>query len=194
MYKNITVKDARNLIDEVFLPKASAATRWLKLVPIKVNIFVWKLQCDRLPTRNNLVRRGVHVPHACCPVCETGTEDVAHLFFLCEVARDVSRLICRWWNISWMQVGSFAEWLDWFTSIRLGSRLKSVLKGVFLVAWWSIWGFRNQHLFWAQKPRRHVLFDDIVTRSFIWIQARYSTNQALCASNIAPCWDALRLN
>ncbi|GJZ81881.1 RNA-directed DNA polymerase, eukaryota [Tanacetum coccineum] len=121
--------------DEVFLPKAPAATRWLKLVPIKVNIFVWKLQCDRLPTRNNLVRRGVHVPHACCPVCETGTEDVAHLFFLCEVARDVSRLICRWWNISWMQVGSFAEWLDWFTSIRLGSRLKSVLEGVFLVAW-----------------------------------------------------------
>ncbi|GKC19836.1 RNA-directed DNA polymerase, eukaryota [Tanacetum coccineum] len=166
------VKDARNLIDEVFLPKAPAATRWLKLVPIKVNIFVWKLQCDRLPTRNNLVRRGVHVPHACCPVCETGTEDVAHLFFLCEVARDVSRLICRWWNISWMQVGSFAEWLDWFTSIRLGSRLKSVLEGVFLVAWWSIWGFRNQHLFSAQKPRRHVLFDDIVTRSFIWIQAR----------------------
>ncbi|GKC94156.1 RNA-directed DNA polymerase, eukaryota [Tanacetum coccineum] len=157
---------------EVFLPKAPAATRWLKLVPIKVNIFVWKLQCDRLPTRNNLVRRGVHVPHACCPVCETGTEDVAHLFFLCEVARDVSRLICRWWNISWMQVGSFAEWLDWFTSIRLGSRLKSVLEGVFLVAWWSIWGFRNQHLFSAQKPRRHVLFDDIVTRSFIWIQAR----------------------
>ncbi|GJS63621.1 hypothetical protein Tco_0678185, partial [Tanacetum coccineum] len=43
------VKDARNLIDEVFLPKAPAATRWLKLVPIKVNIFVWKLQCDRLP-------------------------------------------------------------------------------------------------------------------------------------------------
>nr|GEU38082.1 RNA-directed DNA polymerase, eukaryota [Tanacetum cinerariifolium] len=33
------VKDARNLIDETFLPKEPIATRWLKIVPIKVNIF-----------------------------------------------------------------------------------------------------------------------------------------------------------
>nr|GFA35260.1 RNA-directed DNA polymerase, eukaryota [Tanacetum cinerariifolium] len=53
------VKDARNLIDETFPPKEPIATRWLKIVPIKVNIFAWKLHHDRLPTRANLVRRGM---------------------------------------------------------------------------------------------------------------------------------------
>ncbi|GKC25220.1 hypothetical protein Tco_1027370, partial [Tanacetum coccineum] len=53
------VKDARKIMDDFFLPKASVATRWIKYVPIKINVFTWKLHLDRLPTRVNLVRRGV---------------------------------------------------------------------------------------------------------------------------------------
>nr|GEX55679.1 putative chloride channel-like protein CLC-g [Tanacetum cinerariifolium] len=33
------------------LKQADTATRWVKYVPIKVNIFMWKLFLDRLPTR-----------------------------------------------------------------------------------------------------------------------------------------------
>nr|GFA26439.1 RNA-directed DNA polymerase, eukaryota, reverse transcriptase zinc-binding domain protein [Tanacetum cinerariifolium] len=44
------VKDVRNWIDESFLPKAAVPTRWVKSVPIKINIFAWKLFLDRLPT------------------------------------------------------------------------------------------------------------------------------------------------
>nr|GEU42436.1 RNA-directed DNA polymerase, eukaryota [Tanacetum cinerariifolium] len=161
------VKDARNLIDETFLPKEPIATRWLKIVPIKVNIFAWKLHHDRLPTRANLVRRGVHVHDSFCPVCETDIEEASHLFFCCDISKDVTRLIYRWWNISWMQVGTYKEWFVWFNSIRLSTKLKSLLEGVFLVAWWSIWSFRNKLIFSAKKPRRNVLFDDIVTCSFI---------------------------
>ncbi|GKC44367.1 RNA-directed DNA polymerase, eukaryota, partial [Tanacetum coccineum] len=53
------VKDVRNLLDEFFLPRAVVLTRWVKNIPIKVNIFVWKLALDRLPTRANLVQRNV---------------------------------------------------------------------------------------------------------------------------------------
>nr|GEU49288.1 RNA-directed DNA polymerase, eukaryota [Tanacetum cinerariifolium] len=53
------VRDVRVCIDEFFLPKADTATRWVKYVPIKVNIFVWKLFLDRLPTRDNVLHRGV---------------------------------------------------------------------------------------------------------------------------------------
>ncbi|GJZ19568.1 RNA-directed DNA polymerase, eukaryota [Tanacetum coccineum] len=45
------VKDVRNLLDDHFLPKVATATRWVKFVPIKINIFAWKLYLDRLPTR-----------------------------------------------------------------------------------------------------------------------------------------------
>ncbi|GKE47384.1 RNA-directed DNA polymerase, eukaryota [Tanacetum coccineum] len=166
------VKDARQFLDDFFLPKAPVATRWIKSIPIKVNIFAWKLHLDRLPTRVNLARRGVQVLSSSCPVCNTDQEDVPHLFFLRNVARDVSHLICRWWNVSWSPVGSYLNWLSWFNSIRLGSNVKDLLEDVFYIARWSLWSFCNQLLFSNKSPRRNVLFDDIVTRSFSWCQAR----------------------
>ncbi|GJT24674.1 hypothetical protein Tco_0894611 [Tanacetum coccineum] len=33
------VKDVRNLLDDNFLPKSNNATRWVKFIPIKVNVF-----------------------------------------------------------------------------------------------------------------------------------------------------------
>nr|GEW95890.1 RNA-directed DNA polymerase, eukaryota [Tanacetum cinerariifolium] len=45
------VKDVRNLLDEFFLSKADVPTRWVKVIPIKVNIFAWKMFINRLPTR-----------------------------------------------------------------------------------------------------------------------------------------------
>nr|GFB48114.1 RNA-directed DNA polymerase, eukaryota [Tanacetum cinerariifolium] len=53
------VKDVRFLLDEHFLPRDSTATRWVNYVPIKINMFAWKVFLDRLPTRLNLAKRGV---------------------------------------------------------------------------------------------------------------------------------------
>ncbi|PWA44201.1 hypothetical protein CTI12_AA529430 [Artemisia annua] len=72
-------------------------------------------------------------------------------------------------------VGSYSDWLEWFNSIRLGSKIKGVLEGVFYVSWWSLWNFRNQLLFATQKPRKDVLFDDIVSCSFNWSLYRSKT-------------------
>nr|GEZ77057.1 RNA-directed DNA polymerase, eukaryota [Tanacetum cinerariifolium] len=45
------VKDIRSSIDDTFLPSSDSATRWVKTVPIKVNILAWRTRLDRLPTR-----------------------------------------------------------------------------------------------------------------------------------------------
>ncbi|GKC05913.1 RNA-directed DNA polymerase, eukaryota, partial [Tanacetum coccineum] len=166
------VKDARDLVDEVLLPKENVATRWIKTIPIKVNVFAWKLHLDRLPTRSNLLKRGIQVQSSLCPICNVLQEDTSHLFFSCDVALAISRLICRWWNVSWSPVDSYSGWLEWFNSIRLGSKLKGILEGVFYVSWWCLWNFRNQLLFASKKPRKDTLFDDVVSRSFIWSNSR----------------------
>nr|GFC56934.1 RNA-directed DNA polymerase, eukaryota [Tanacetum cinerariifolium] len=75
------VKDVRCLLDDVFLPKAEVPTWWIKSIPIKINIFAWKLCLDRLPTRVNLDKRNVAVASLLCPLCDSGMEDAAHLFF-----------------------------------------------------------------------------------------------------------------
>ncbi|GKB04451.1 hypothetical protein Tco_0832594, partial [Tanacetum coccineum] len=49
-----------------------------------------------------------------------------------------------WWDLDIQDWSSFQEWLSWFQSIRLPVMVKSLLEGVFAVAWWSIWRFRNR--------------------------------------------------
>nr|GFA25381.1 hypothetical protein [Tanacetum cinerariifolium] len=108
------VKDIRLLLDDLYLPSLGVETRWVKHVPIKVNVFAWRARLDRLPTRLNLSKRG-----------------------------------------------SFSDWDAWLISIRLSSKLKSLLEGVFLTAWWSIWSFRNRMLFDDVPPRRTFCVKDI---------------------------------
>ncbi|GKE36724.1 RNA-directed DNA polymerase, eukaryota, partial [Tanacetum coccineum] len=129
------VQDARNLMDEFFLPKDPVATRWVKSAPIKANVFAWKLHLDRLPTRMNLARKGVQISSMMCPLCNNVEEDSSHLFFGCDMAIDISRLVCRWWQLAWMSVRSYSEWLIWFKSIRMGSKVKGLLEGVFYTSW-----------------------------------------------------------
>ncbi|GJS76384.1 RNA-directed DNA polymerase, eukaryota [Tanacetum coccineum] len=111
------VKDVRSLLDEVFLPKMDAPTRWIKCIPIKVNVFVWKLSLDRLPTRSNLLSRNILVSDVACPLCDHELEDSSHLFFGCPIAKDVQKLVCRWWNLDVHPYESYDGWLSWFKSI-----------------------------------------------------------------------------
>ncbi|GJY67390.1 RNA-directed DNA polymerase, eukaryota [Tanacetum coccineum] len=166
------VKDVRSMLDEAFLPKMEVPTRWIKSIPIKVNVFAWKLYLDRLPTRSNLSRRNVSLPSLACPLCDHVLEDSSHLFFGCSVAKDIQKLICRWWNLDVHPYESYEDWLSWFKSIRLGSKAKEVLEGVFYVSWWSLWNFRDQFLFASPIPRKDAIFDNIVLRSFYWCVAR----------------------
>ncbi|GJR25093.1 RNA-directed DNA polymerase, eukaryota [Tanacetum coccineum] len=166
------VKDVRNLLDETFLPKADTPTRWIKSIPIKVNVFVWKALQDRLPTRSNLVRRNILIDSLSCPICDGEPEDSSHLFFRCCLARDVTRLVCRWWDLDFHSFNSYTDWQGWFKQLRLGAKSKEVLEDVFYVSWWSLWNFRNHLLFADSNPRKDAIFDEIVLRSFNWCLAR----------------------
>ncbi|GJR00332.1 RNA-directed DNA polymerase, eukaryota [Tanacetum coccineum] len=50
-----SVKCGRKLIDKGTLCLDTYATRWLKEMPTKVNIFIWRMLLNKLPTRMNLM-------------------------------------------------------------------------------------------------------------------------------------------
>ncbi|GJS42587.1 RNA-directed DNA polymerase, eukaryota [Tanacetum coccineum] len=166
------VKDIRSSLDDIFLPSSALATRWVKYIPIKINIFIWRARLDRLPTRSNLANRGVVLDSLLCPICGSVPEDASHFLFQCGLSKLVFRKICRWWDLVPNDMSSFSDWDVWFSGIRLPCKLKLILEGVFYVAWWHIWRFRNQSIFAETPPRRSVLFDDIVSRAFDWYKAR----------------------
>nr|GEV78270.1 RNA-directed DNA polymerase, eukaryota [Tanacetum cinerariifolium] len=93
------VKEVRTILDDIFLPSVADATRWVKYIPIKINVFSWRARLDRLPTRSNLVRRGVVLDSSLCPLCGVVPEDIHHVLFLCDTAKLVFRRICRWWDL-----------------------------------------------------------------------------------------------
>nr|GEZ63497.1 hypothetical protein [Tanacetum cinerariifolium] len=143
------VKDVRRMLDNMLLPKSDVPSRWVKQIPIKVNVLAWKISMDRLPTRVNLHRRGVQVSPISCPICYEALEDLDHLLFCCDLTKDIARSICNWWGLVWNPVDSYRSWLSW-----------------------SIWSYRNHLLFSDSNPRKDGIFEDIVRRSFSWYIAR----------------------
>ena len=67
-----SVASVRRLIDDCWLPNVSTMTRWINVVPIKVNIHAWKVKLDCLPTRFNISRRGMDIDSILCPSCGCG--------------------------------------------------------------------------------------------------------------------------
>ncbi|XP_021996375.1 uncharacterized protein LOC110893584 [Helianthus annuus] len=52
---------------------------WSKWVPLKCNIFMWRLFLDRLPTKKALIRRNIHVDSPLCCWCEIEEEMAEHI-------------------------------------------------------------------------------------------------------------------
>nr|GEV21037.1 RNA-directed DNA polymerase, eukaryota [Tanacetum cinerariifolium] len=65
----------------------------------EINVFAWRVRLDCLPTRSNLIRRGVILDSALCPLCDSTAEDIHHVLFRCDNAHIVFRMICRWWDL-----------------------------------------------------------------------------------------------
>nr|GEY14256.1 RNA-directed DNA polymerase, eukaryota, reverse transcriptase zinc-binding domain protein [Tanacetum cinerariifolium] len=103
-HDKFSVKSLREVIDQQVLITSSAPSRWSKVIPIKLDIFMWRMLLDKLPTRSNLVNRGLDVPCLLCPICRMGVESRDHLFFGCPMALDLFRLLGRWWCKTRMRI------------------------------------------------------------------------------------------
>ncbi|GJS32135.1 putative reverse transcriptase domain-containing protein [Tanacetum coccineum] len=114
-----TVASVRNLLDANSLPVVSSKTRWIKAVPIKVNIHAWKVKLDILPTRLNISKRGMDIESILCPLCEKNVESSSHIFFTCPISREIFRKVLLWWEIDVVMVSSYDEWLEWLLSIQI---------------------------------------------------------------------------
>ncbi|GJX02100.1 hypothetical protein Tco_0186013 [Tanacetum coccineum] len=139
-----SVASIRRFIDDQRLLTMDSKTLWIKSVPIKVNILAWKIKLEALPTRFNISRR----------------------------VRQIARKICSWWDIEYSDVNSFTEWINWMASLRLQSKVKMMIQGVFFVVWWLVWSYRNKLLFEEKKPSKAIIFDDVVSISFYWCKSR----------------------
>ncbi|GJS56306.1 RNA-directed DNA polymerase, eukaryota, partial [Tanacetum coccineum] len=169
---DFSVASVRKTIDDKLLPEVDSKTRWIKYVPIKVNVHAWKVKTDSLPTRFNISRRGIDIESITCAICDNGVETSSHVFFSCCMVRQIGCMIARWWDVPYVEVDSHEEWISWLVNLRISSKHKLMIEGVFYVMWWHLWSFRNKLMFEVKTPSKALFFEDVVSMSFHWCRIR----------------------
>ncbi|GJU16546.1 RNA-directed DNA polymerase, eukaryota [Tanacetum coccineum] len=142
---SFTVACIRKHIDEKILHSGDTETRWNNIVPIKVNILVWRIRLDRLPTRENLIVRGIDILSILCPSCGDAMEDNDNVFVKCVIAID---------------------------AVNVRQKARGVLEAIFISSVWVMWQYRNKVIVEAVKMKKSVMFDRIVSHSFEWCSSR----------------------
>nr|GFC52601.1 hypothetical protein [Tanacetum cinerariifolium]GFC52655.1 hypothetical protein [Tanacetum cinerariifolium] len=111
-----SVASVRKIIDNKLCSGGDNSTRWIRCVPNKINIHAWKVMTGSLATRFDISRRGIDIDSILCGNCDIGVETTCHLFFTCEMAISVCRLINRWWEVPDMEIDSYATWKGWIVT------------------------------------------------------------------------------
>jgi hypothetical protein len=72
-------------VDEIATEEGHADFIGIKSVPLKVSVFAWHFLADRLPTKDNLIRR--EIMSVGCQFCSLAcgcVVSLSYLFFVCE--------------------------------------------------------------------------------------------------------------
>nr|GEV19835.1 RNA-directed DNA polymerase, eukaryota [Tanacetum cinerariifolium] len=110
---DFSVASVRKLIDDKSLLEVDSKTRWIKYVPIKVNVHAWKVKTDSFLTGFNVSRHGIHIDSIMCAICDKGPETSSHLSFSWCMARQTIRMITRWWDVPYGEVDSYEDWINY---------------------------------------------------------------------------------
>ena len=147
-------------------------TIWKLKIPPRAVVFCWRLIKNRLPTRDNLLRRNVGIQEVDCPLCGCVQEDVGHLFFNCKIIKGL------WWeSMRWILVVGplplspachFTQFCEGFGATVNHSRR---------CGWWialtsSTWQHGNLLIFQGKSFDSSKVMDDALFLAWSWLKAK----------------------
>jgi hypothetical protein len=133
----------------VLSPPGSIPFTWkgiwrTKALP-RVVFFAWTTVKSKIPTIDNLCRRGMIMVNRCW-LCELDGESVDHLLLHCRLANALWNVIFSQFGLCWVMLGLVRElFACWWTGGR--SRSVVVWKMVPLCLMWCIWRECNARYF-----------------------------------------------
>ncbi|MCH90956.1 kinesin-like protein [Trifolium medium] len=165
-YDLLTYRDEQDVL-------ATTDLVWHKQVPLKVSVVVWRLLRNRLPTKDNLVRRHVITSDSHFSVTGCGgLENAHHLFLSCPVFAPLWSLIRSWVGISSADPLEVHDHFVQFAHSAGSSRARrSFLQLLWLCDIWVVWHERNNIIFKAKKSTVHEMLDKVKTHLLWWMKA-----------------------
>ncbi|GLT68412.1 hypothetical protein SLA2020_406460, partial [Shorea laevis] len=153
---------------------------WNNKVPLKVSAFVWKAMQNRIPTGDNLLKRGIVGSNTdfTCIFCGKQTESVSHLFFTCETTWAIWHAAYAWWGVQAVLTCEGWKHLQQHVGMVQNKKLKETWYVIWFTIIWSIWLWRNQLVFKEGNVSPAMVVDLIKLRSLNWISAKQNTDIA----------------
>jgi len=147
---------------------------WLKYVLLKVSVFIWRLLRNRLPIKDNLLRRRVlhHEDIICAGGCGC-QETTSHLFFRCDFFGSLWHLVYQWIGIIFTPPESVRDHLHQFGHLAgLPRFTHSFLQVIWHADCWVVWKERNNRIFSHTAKDLETLLESVKFLSFAWLKAK----------------------
>ncbi|XP_048622950.1 uncharacterized protein LOC125592018 [Brassica napus] len=133
---------------------------WFKEAVPRFSFVSWMSILARLPTRDMLISWGMTVP-ASCPLCSTGLESHAHLFFSCNFSSAVWSHFSGWmFSAPPVSFDSVRAIIDQ-PQVTSCSGAAAVIKLLMQVIVYSLWRERNQRIFRQPSSTEAVIISRV---------------------------------
>jgi hypothetical protein len=143
---------------------------WASPTPSKVIDFSWQLLHDRVPTKDNLLLRGV-LPRTSgdnCVWCNDLRESTSHLFLHCNMALVVWYGIFKWLGVVIVVPPNLFYLFYWLSSAAKSKKARRGFRLVWHSVVWSIWLARNNRIFNNVLIQPMELVEEIKVLSWRW--------------------------
>ncbi|GJR95795.1 RNA-directed DNA polymerase, eukaryota [Tanacetum coccineum] len=139
---------------------------------MKIYLLAGRRLVDRVHMRLNLSSRGMDIPAISYSSCNANVESANHVFFECDIATDMWKLVFRWCDIPLFQASSWDSFNDWIISWHASKEKKHRFYVITTSVLWWLWRYRNSVTFNSQPLRKSDLFDNVRFSSFSWLHNR----------------------
>lgn len=178
--KGYTVRGAYDLLTSQapFVLVSAVDLVWHHQVLLKVSVFAWRLINDRLPTKSNLLARGILAQDMSACVAGCGdNESAKHLFLSCNIFGSLWHLVRDWIGCSGVDTDNISDHFSQFTYLRGGGgkARRSFMQLIWLLCASVVWNERNNRLFNNVVILISRLLDKFKLMFLGWLQAKNAT-------------------
>ncbi|XP_022007963.1 uncharacterized protein LOC110907264 [Helianthus annuus] len=154
---------------------------WCKWLPQKCNIFMWRARLERLPTKEALSKRNIHVEDNLLFFCEDRAETAEHIFTGSIFSNVLWQAIARWCRLPVFYVCDLQDLTSIYKSMRVNVTTKNMVHGLVIIGCWRIWKARNDRIFNNKNTKIDEVISDVKAYGFLWYNNRNT--------NVKCTWD-----
>ncbi|MFS8029189.1 putative reverse transcriptase zinc-binding domain-containing protein [Helianthus anomalus] len=170
--ESFSVAQVKSLIRDDNEVRRDHSMQWESWIPLKVNLFIWRAEMERIPTKLALTRRRIFIQDVSCSLCETGEEDVNHLFTGCGFSFGVWSAVGKWCKLAPIFAFEFKDLLAIHSQVQGDKWAKKVVKGIIMITCWALWKARNSKVFERVNPKVIEVVAMVKSLPFLWLKNR----------------------